>query len=99
MPRCNAIGADTRGLLDEMVKLDVVVAEDAGTRRLSPKICFDERSDHGVLKVLLEIQNVVRNSELRRHTPGIPEIVKRTASSVVSPQLHGETDDLFTGFL
>src|SRR5262249_19563933 len=45
--RRDAIRSDARGLLDEVMKLDVVVAQDARARRLASKIRRDERRHDG----------------------------------------------------
>src|SRR5437870_9287078 len=90
------IGADAGRLFDEVMKLDVVITKDARARRFASQICLDERRHDRVLEILFKIENVVRNSELCGYTSSVPEIVQGTASAVIAPKLHRETDDLFS---
>src|SRR5262249_45786227 len=82
MAGSHAIGSDPRGVFDEVMKLDVVVAQNARTRRFAPEIRVDERRDDGLFEILLEIKDVIRNAQLRRDTTRVPEIVERAASAV-----------------
>src|SRR6186997_2250058 len=99
MPSRHTIGSDSGCTIHEVMKLDVVIAKDAGAGCLAPQIRRDERCDDGVLEVLFEVQDVVGNSQLRGHTSSVPEVVERTAAAVIAPKLHRETDDLFTALL
>ena len=73
---CDTVGSNAGCLFDQVMELHVVVAEDAGARRLAVEIGLHERANDGIFKVLLQIQDVVRNSDLRGHTPGVPQIVQ-----------------------
>src|SRR5262245_25622714 len=81
------------------MKLDVVVTQNARTWCLASQICRDKRSNDCRFKILFKVQDVIGNSELRGHTASVPEIVQRTAPSVVAPELHRETDDLLSALL
>src|SRR4029077_3055698 len=94
MTRCNASGADAGGFLDQVVKLDIVIAQDARARCFTSKIGVDERAHDSVLEIFFEVENVVGNSELGGYTPGVPKIIQRTASAVILPKLHRKADDL-----
>src|SRR5262245_47467411 len=96
---CNPIRTNTGSFLDQMMKLYIVIAKNAGTRRLASQIRGDKRGNNRLLEILFKIQNIVGNSELYSYPARVPEIVQRAASTVVSPELHGQTDDLLSAFL
>jgi hypothetical protein len=105
---CDAVCTDLRCLVHEMVELDKVVAETAGTGRLAVQVTPNERSNDRIFELVFKVQNVEGKSEVRRHAPGIPNVVDRTATadslrifflltlkfSPLIPKLHRETDDL-----
>ena len=94
MPGCDTIRADAGSLIHQVVKLDVVVAENTGARCFALQITSNERTNNRILEIVLEVQNIERNLQVHGHTPGIPQIVQGAASAVIFPQLHGKADDL-----
>src|SRR5689334_19496081 len=75
----DAVGANARSFVDKMMELDVVVTQNAWAWRLPAKVTRNERRDNSVLKFVFEIENVKGNSEMRSYSPGIPDVIQRTA--------------------
>ena len=90
---CDTVCSDASSLIHQVVKLHVVVAKNAWARCFTLQIAVNERTNNRILEILLQIQDIEGNSKMRGHTPCIPEIVQRTASAVVFPELHGKADD------
>src|SRR5215471_6637178 len=91
----------------QLIKLQVIVAETARDGRAPGKVLFDERTHHVTLKALLMIHDVIGYSDLLSHTAGIVDVVERAAATVnrfrhalassqppLVPELHRQADDV-----
>src|SRR5208283_1844160 len=92
---------------EQLVELQMVVAEAARNRRASGKILVDEGPDYVVLKTRLLIDDVIRNTELFSDVTCIVDIVDGAAAPLhrlghalvagqpaLVPKLQGESDDV-----
>ena len=109
MPSGDARGADLARGCDEIVKLDVIVAERARNGSTAGEIIGDERADDGLLEGLLEIDDVERDAEVAGDAAGVMHVVDGAAAmprspvarrvsgqlrqAALIPKLHGEADD------
>src|SRR6266508_1565213 len=86
--------------LPERGEFHLRVAGRTGNRSLAGQIRLDEGSDDAGAKLLLEVQDVMRDVQRPGHPPGIGQIVERAAASGaprlarVIPELHREANDL-----
>src|SRR5262249_35231433 len=99
MAGCDSVRSNACGSFDEMMKLHVVIAENAWARCLPSQIRIDKWGNDGVLEILFQIQDIVGNGKLVGYTAGIPEIVQRTASAVIAPKLHRKAAVFFASLL
>jgi hypothetical protein len=74
-------GANAAGGLEQLVKLEVVVAERTRDRSSASQIFLDERPNNIVLKTLLLIDDVIRDPEVFGHAPRVVDIVEGTAAT------------------
>jgi hypothetical protein len=72
----DAVCADARRLVHQMVKLHVVVAKDAWARRLSAEIGIHKRTNDCIFEILFKIEDIVGNTQQGRYTSCVPEIVE-----------------------
>ena len=103
----DAVGADAARGLEQLVELEVVVAERAWDGRAPGEVLGDKWPDDCLFEALLLIDDVVGNLEVLGHAAGIVHIVKRaTAASLrrvgdavlagqarLVPQLERQADD------
>ena len=103
------LGADAARGLEELVELEVVVAERAGDRRAAGEILVDEGADHILLEALLLVDDVVGNAEVLGDAAGVVDIIERAAAAGLGcvgdavlageaglvPELEGEADDRY----
>src|SRR5262249_54442522 len=91
----------------QLIKLQVIVAETAGDGRAPGKVLFDERTHHVTLKAVFMIYDVIGYSDPLSHTPCIVDTVERAAATVhrfrhalassqppLVPELHRQPDDV-----
>src|SRR5207302_8044178 len=64
-------GAEREGAVEENAELDPVVAADAGVRSAPGRVLRLEVGDHRVLELLLEVPDVVGDSEPRGGAAGV----------------------------
>ena len=102
----DAAGADGAGGEEQLVELEVVVAERAGNRRAAGQVFIDERPDHIALEALLLVDDVVGDAEVLGDSAGVVDIVQRTTPACLGrvgnavtagqaglvPKLEGEAD-------
>ena len=106
VPCGDALGADAPGGADQLIKLDLRVAETARDGGFPGQVAFDEGADDLLLEALLEIDYVVRNTQKFRHPPRVINIIQRAATAArdliggsdggqtpLVPKLHGKADD------
>ena len=77
----DAAGADALRGLEELVELEVVVAERAGNGRAPGKVLGDKGPDDVGFKALLLVDDVVGNAQVLGHAAGVVNIVQRTAAA------------------
>src|SRR5208283_3640461 len=91
----------------ELVELEVVVAQAARNRRAARKILFNKRPHHLAFEALLLIYHVIRNPDAFSHAARIVDVVEGAAApsdllrhspvtrqSALVPQLHGQADNV-----
>ena len=101
----NAIGANLLRDYEELIELQMIVAEAAWDRRSSRKILGNERAHHVLLEAFFVIHHVIGNADVLGDASGIVDIVERAAAAgyllghaLVSgepplvPELHGQAD-------
>src|SRR5215467_6855046 len=100
-----AIGADLAGHAKQRFKLHIGIAVGTGDRRPAAQVVVDKRPHHVLLKLLLEVDDIVSKIEMLRDALGVVNVVKRTAAvlcgavalklgqAALIPKLHGEADD------
>ena len=76
----DAVGADLLRGHQQLLELDVVVAQRAGNRRAPGEIVLHEGAHHGVLEEPLEIHDVVRQAEVLGDALGVVDVVDRAAA-------------------
>ena len=62
MSGCDTICADSSSLIHQVVELHVVVTENAWARRFALQITLNKGTNHRILEILFEIQNVEGDS-------------------------------------
>jgi hypothetical protein len=91
--------------LEQRGEFQIAVAMCAGQRRTARGVLVDEVRDDGLLKPLLEIEDVMRKAKRRGDAASIVQIVERAAraempavlkTAVLCIQLHGQTNDIMT---
>ena len=91
----------------QLIELQMIVAEAARNRRAPGKILLDKRPHHIALETLLLIDHVVRNAERLGDAAGVVNIVERAAAALhrlghalvagqaaLVPELHGQANDV-----
>jgi len=95
----------------QVMEFHEVITKDAGAGGFSAHVAGYERRDDGVLKLVLQIEHVERDFQVRGYAARIPDIVERTAApgsaeirgilpvqgATSIPQLHGEANNFFAG--
>ncbi len=81
MSRRDAACADRLRGLEQLVKLEVVVAERAGDGRASCQVLGDKGPDDGLFKPLLLVDDVVGNAKMLSDAAGVVNIIQRTAAA------------------
>ncbi len=98
-------GAHRIRQFQEPIELDEGVAKSAGDRRAAGKILVDERLDHTLFELPLQIDDVIGNADVLGHAAGVVDIVERAAAagggfgsdfgqSPLIPELHGHPGDV-----
>ncbi len=103
----NAIGADLLRDYEQLIKLQMIVAEAARDGRASREILGDERTHDVALETLFVIDHVIRNAEVLGDAAGVVNIVERAAAAgyllghalvsgeaALVPELHSQADDV-----
>ena len=105
----HALCADLLRDDQELIELQMIVAEAAGDGRTSRKILFDERAYDVPLESLLVVDDVVGDADLLGDAARVVDIVDGTAASLhrlghaifsgqaaLVPELHGQADNVVT---
>ena len=90
----------------QLIELEMVVAQAAGNRRAPGQVLGDERLHHLALEALLVVDQVIRNAQPLGHAPRVIDIVHGAAAALdlfrhalapgeaaLVPELHGEPDE------
>lgn len=80
----DAVGSDLAGGEEELIELEVVVAEGAGDGRASVEVLVDEGADDVGLEAILLVYDVVGDSELLGYGSGVVDVVEGATAA-----LHG----------
>ena len=80
MPGEQRCGAELLGPRHEVGELDRLVAPDARNRRLAAQIAVGEIVDHRLAESRFEIEDVVRDAELRRDASRIMNVLPGAAA-------------------
>jgi len=64
----------------QRIELHVRVAERAGNRRAPAAVVLNERPNHAFFKLFLEIDDVVGEAQVLRHSPRVIDVVNRAAT-------------------
>ncbi len=72
----DAAGADGARGLEELVELEMVVAERTGDRRPAGEVLGDERPHHILLEALFLVDDVVGNAEVLGDAAGVVHVVE-----------------------
>ena len=100
MPGRQQVGAEILGGVEQIGEFHVLVAGDAGYRRLAGNIGAREGLDHLFAKALLVVEHVMGNADPRRDVAGVVDILPRAAGPLpvgrlaVVVELHGDADDV-----
>ena len=102
----DAVGADLAGGDEELVELEVVVAEGAGDGRASGEVLGDEGPDDLGFEAVLLVDEVVGDVELLGYSAGVVDVVDGAAAALdglghalvageaaLVPELEGEADE------
>jgi hypothetical protein len=96
------VGAEAGRAIDERRELQVAVAVRAGKGSAARGVLPDEVRHHLLVELALEIQDVVRDADRRRHFAGIVQIVERAAAAEggltlgLVVELHRQTNHVVT---
>ena len=77
----DALRADAARRLQQLIELEMVVAERAGNRRAPGQVLIDKRPHHVALEPLLLVDHVIRNAQVLGHVPRVVHIVNGTAAA------------------
>ena len=80
-------GAQARGRLQEIVELDLLIAGDAGDRRLALEIAVGERAHHRVGEAALVIEHVMRDLEQIRDAPRVLDVLASATGALAPDRL------------
>src|SRR5215472_4234725 len=75
-------GADLARGGEELVELEVVIAEGAGDGRAAGEVLADEGADDLVLKALLRVHEVVGDAEVLGDAAGVVDIIDGAAAAL-----------------
>ena len=102
----DAVGADLAGGDEELVELEVVVAEGAGDGGAAGEVLADEGLDDFGFEAVLLVDDVVGDVELLGYVAGVVDVVDGAAAALdgfghalvsgeaaLVPELEGEADD------
>jgi len=103
----DALRANAARRLQQLIELQMVVAERAGNRRAPGQILVDKRPHHVALEPLLLVDDVIRNPQVLGHAPRVINIIQRAAAARFGrvgnavlagqprlvPKMQGEADD------
>ena len=78
----DAVGADLAGGGEELVELEVVVAEGAGDGRAAGEVLVDEGADDLGLEALLLVDDVVGDVEVLGDAAGVVDVVDGAAAAL-----------------
>ncbi len=100
------VGADLASGGEELIELEVIVAESAGNRRAAGEVLVDERTDDLGLEPVLRVDEVVGNAEVLGDAARVVYVVDGTAAALhrfghalaageaaLIPELQREPDD------
>src|SRR5687767_9791386 len=96
----NVFGAELPGAIDEIAKLEALVADDAWVRRAASFVFFGEVIDDLLLEIRGLIDEIVRDAEFVRDRPGVHDRLRSTAlvfgarNTILRPKLQGDADDV-----
>ncbi len=106
VPGGDTVGADLSGGGEELVELEVVVAESAGDGGSAGEVLADEGLDHIGFEALLLVDDVVGDVELLGDVAGVVDVVDGAAAALdrfghalvsgeaaLIPELEGEADE------
>ena len=106
VPGGDAVGADLAGGDEELVELEVVVAEGAGDGGAAGEVFADEGLDDFGFEAVLLVDDVVGDVELLGYVAGVVDVVDAAAAALnglghafvsgeaaLVPELEGEADD------
>ena len=82
MAGSDAVGADLARGDEQLIELEMVVAERAGDGRASGEILLDEGADDVALEALLLVDDVVRDVEVLGDAAGVVDIIDRAAAAL-----------------
>src|SRR6185503_11398027 len=105
VPGRDVVAAKRLGAAHQLAELEPVVALHAGIGRAPLQVLADEVVDDVRLEVVLEIEDVVRESHPARHGAAVVDGLERAAAAArrrtlrVAPELHGDADDRVSGAL
>ncbi len=102
----DTLGADLAGGEEELIELEVVVAEGAGDGGAAGEVFADEGADYLFLEAVLGVDEVVGNVEVFGYVAGVVDVVYGTAAALdggghafaageaaLVPELEGEADE------
>jgi len=102
----DALGADLAGGEEQLIELEVVVAERTGDGSSAGEVVGDEGADDLVLEAVLGVDEVIRNVEVLCDAASVVNIINRAAAALdglghagaaseaaLVPELKGEADD------
>jgi hypothetical protein len=101
--RGDPVGPQTARALQQCGEFQIAVAVRTRERGASRRILADEVGDDLRVELALEVQNIVRDIDRRRHAPGIVQVVERAAAAEMAlavglrrkiVELHRHTDDV-----
>ena len=107
VPRGDPIDANFPGKNQKLIELQKGIAQSTGNRGPPGQVIIDERCDHPLFELLLQVENVKRKTHLLSNSSGIIDIVQRAAPSrlrlsifsriaAIIPKLHRAADDVIT---
>ncbi len=100
MPCRQHVGAEILGRLEEIRELDLLVAGDAGDRRLAGNVALGEWLDHLFAEALLVIEHVMGNAEPRGDVARVVDVLTGAAGAfamrrrAVVVELQRHADDI-----
>ena len=84
MARRQHVGAELLGGVEEVAKLDLLIAGDARDRRLAGGVALGEAVDHGRGEAALVVEHVVRNAERICNPARIVDVLAGAAASLAA---------------